>query len=64
MNQKRMSAQVSLTPEARSALRDLTYALTGATRKHVTLSDAVIAACKMASADLTRTVDELPDDQQ
>lgn len=39
---------VRLTADARAALRDLTYVLTGVARRPVTMSDAVIAAHALA----------------
>lgn len=55
---------VRLTPAARDALRDLAYALTGTARKRVSLSQAVTAACSIASDDLAAAAARLPDNGQ
>lgn len=52
---------VRLTDDARNALHDLSYVLTGAARRKVNLSDALIAACALAVADPAATVAKLPE---
>lgn len=51
---------ISVTPTAREELRSLVYALIGATERRVSMSEALIAACKRARTDIPATVAALP----
>jgi hypothetical protein len=51
---------VNLTREARDALRQLSFTLTGAAGQKVTLSDAVIAAAGLAAVNPAAAVAFLP----
>jgi hypothetical protein len=43
---------LKVTPASREALRSLTFALTGRTGRRVDLSDALTAACTVATAHI------------
>ncbi|MEV4500272.1 hypothetical protein AB0J84_31855, partial [Micromonospora arborensis] len=45
-------ATVRITPESRAALDRFLFQLTGQVQRRVTLSDAITAACAVASAHL------------
>jgi hypothetical protein len=47
---------LNVNPEDHSALRSLAYRLTGETGRRVTLTEALRAACSVASRDLAATV--------
>lgn len=51
---------MNVGPAARDAVRALSYALTGQAGRKVTMTDAMLAACQIASADLAATVAALP----
>jgi hypothetical protein len=50
---------LKITPASREALRSLTYALTGKIGRRVDLSDALTAACTVATAHLSEAADAL-----
>lgn len=50
---------LKITPASREALRSLTFALTGKIGRRVDLSDALTAACTVASAHLSEAADSL-----
>jgi hypothetical protein len=47
---------VNVTASARDSLRDLSYRLSLDTGRRVTMTDALAAACAVASADLPATL--------
>lgn len=47
---------MNVGPEARDAARALTYRLTGQAGRRVTMTEAIIAACSVATADLAATL--------
>jgi hypothetical protein len=51
---------ISVTPQGREALRGLTYALTGAAGRRVTMGEALVAAVRIASQDVPGTLAVLP----
>lgn len=51
---------VNLTTEARDALRGLSFSLTGQAGRRVTLSEAMIAACRLAENDSPAAAGFLP----
>lgn len=51
---------IRITPEARDALRNLSFSLTGQAGQRVTLSDALIAAVRTAQLDPPATIALLP----
>jgi hypothetical protein len=51
---------VRITPEAREALSQLSYTLTGRVLRRVDLSSALIAACATAQAHIDQTMTALP----
>jgi hypothetical protein len=50
---------LTVSPEARESVRSLTYELTGQIGRRVTMSEAMVAACSVASANLAATVETL-----
>jgi hypothetical protein len=60
MDKQTATAQVSMTPDARSDLRRLAFALTGRAARRVDMSAALRAAVSVALADLDRTAALLP----
>jgi hypothetical protein len=54
-------ASITVTEPAADALRRLSYHLTAAAGRRVTLSDALAAACKLAAANVTAAAAALPD---
>jgi hypothetical protein len=55
-------ASIRATHEAATALRDLAYDLTGASRRRVSLSDTIRVACTIASKHKEETLKALSDD--
>lgn len=50
---------IRITSASRTALDQLVFQLTGAAQRRVTLSDAITAACAVASAHLPEAADAL-----
>jgi hypothetical protein len=55
---------VRLTVEARDALNRLAFRLTGDTMSRVELSDALMAACKVAETDYDKTLHALTGNEE
>jgi hypothetical protein len=60
MSTPNRTSNVRMTPEARSELSALSVALTSPARRRVSLSDAALAACRLASADVLAAAALLP----
>jgi hypothetical protein len=53
---KGQTVGLNIGPGAREAVRALTYRLTGEAGRRVTMTEAITAACSVASRDLAATV--------
>jgi hypothetical protein len=56
MTAKGQTVGLNIGPEAREAVRALTYRLTGEAGRRVTMTEAITAACSVAGQDLAATV--------